>query len=209
MPRRGLSKNPDAPTGEWLDDFPGAPLSDEPPRQVFLDACAQIAAAMQEFGFKYAKDQQVCLREHHGFGNTIGFQSSRSNVRGLHVGLSIYASVSSEVLRAWQEARLPTGPVTRYFAGGMVHLLGDQYAMLQWELADPADRAATIADAISFIRETVIPYFTLFERPTALIRRLQDTEVPAFWLCPSVDFAHCFGDKQQAQQVLDLSLIHI
>jgi len=69
--------------------------------------------------------------------------------------------------------------------------------------ADPADRAATIADAVSFIHEEVIPYFALFERPTELINRLQNEELPGFWLCPSVDFAYCFGDKQQAQRVLN------
>jgi hypothetical protein len=203
MPRRFLYKNADTRTDEWNASFPSKPLSDEAPRQVFLDACAKVAAEMQQLGFKYTKAKQWCRREVHGFGNTIGFQSSHYNVRGANVQFAMYASVSSEILRAWQAERLPEKIDKPYFAGGMAHLLSKEYALLHWELADPADRAATIADVVAYIHETVLPYFALFEQPEKLIHQLQHAEVPALWLCESVDFAYCFGDKQRAQQVLN------
>ncbi len=203
MPRRTLYQSPKVQPDEWHRTWPSEPLSDEPPRAVYQNACAQIATAIAPLGFKYAKSKQECKRERLGFGNTISFQSSHSNVRGAHVQLWMHATVSSAVLQAWQAERLTVGMVRPVFAGGMVHLLGSRYAMLEWELADPGDRAATIADAVSFIHEEVIPYFALFERPTELIDYLQSKELPGLWLSESVDFAYCFGDKQKAQGVLN------
>jgi len=204
MPRQTLYKPPHPQLEEWPPARSDHLLhSDEPARDVYLDSCAQIAAAVAPHGFKYTESKQRCHREHRGFGNTINFQSSRYNASGRHVQLWMHATVSSHVLQAWRAERLPAELSTEYLAGGMVHLLGTRYAFVQWELADPADRAATIADAVSFIHDEVLPYFSLFEEPATLIARLMDQTLPGLDLRPSVEFAYCYGSKEQAQLVLD------
>lgn len=84
-----------------------------------------------------------------------------------------------------------------------MHLLGTKYALVQWELADPKDRHATIDDAVEFIHGEVLPYFSLFNDVAGLIASLAAQAVPAFDLVPSVEFAYCFGGQVQAQAVLD------
>ena len=169
MSRPTLYKSPHPQAEAWPPARSGhLPLCDEPARDVYLASCAQVAAAMVALGFKYAKSKQRCHREHYGFGNTIMFQSSHHNTSGRHVQLWMHATISSRALQSWRAERLPTGFVTEHVAGGMVHLLGSRFALVQWELADPADRATTVADAISFIHGEVLPYFALFEEPATL-----------------------------------------
>lgn len=85
----------------------------------------------------------------------------------------------------------------------MVHRLSGTKAMVEWELAEPSDRERTIEDAIAFIRTDVLPYFEQFERPSELTEKLAESEVGAFDLAPSIEFALCFGGAARAQAVLD------
>jgi hypothetical protein len=139
----------------------------------------------------------------HRFTNAIAFQSSHYNVSGRHVQLWMHATVASEELRAWRTQRLAPELATEHIAGGLVHLLTTRFALLQWELADPRDRKATIADALEFIRSEVLPYFKRFENIDTLLSELAASAVPAFDLVPSVEFSYCFGGHSQAQATLD------
>ena len=175
----------------------------ESPREVYLSACAQISAGISAEGFRYVRSAQQCKREVAAFAQQISFQSSHNNVAGVHVRLWMHATASSKQLQAWRAARGHSQPVSSHVAGGMVHRLNGTRAMVEWELADPSDRNATIEDAVAFIHTDVLPYFRQFERPSELIDSLAESEVGAFDLVPSVEFALCFGDAVRAQAVLD------
>jgi len=207
MARQTLYKLPHDQTEPWPPIERQGPMSNEPAREVFREGCAQIALALQSQGFKYFKGKQCCTREHCGFSNEIWFQSSRYNSSGWHVQLSMHAAVSSKRLQAWRVERLPNYVPTAHVAGGMVHLLGNKFALVQWELADPEDREATVLDALSFINSEVMPYFVLFEDPASLIQTLTVEALPALELVASVEFAYCYAGRDQAQAVLSRFVI--
>jgi hypothetical protein len=115
----------------------------------------------------------------------------------------MHATVYSKALKAWRSERLPEALHSEVLAGGMVHLLGPRYALVQWELADPKDREATIVDALSFIQQEVLPYFDLFLDPEALIDSLAKHPLDGLDLRSSVEFSYCYGGKTHAQRTLD------
>jgi hypothetical protein len=178
-------------------------LSAESSKEVYKNSCVAIASALEPLNFKYTKTKQRCSVSDEFFRYDIAFQSSRYNASGRHVQLWMHATVSSQSLREWRALRLPADLCTDHVAGGMVHRLGTKFSYVQWELADPADREETVSDAIQFIHNEVLPYFSLFNNRSSLIAMLTDNELPAFDLVPSVEFAYCFGDKAAAQMVLD------
>lgn len=75
--------------------------------------------------------------------------------------------------------------------------------MIQWELADPADREETLQDATRFIETDVLPYFERFEDVDALLADLSVSAIPALDLVPSVEFSYRFGGRAHAQATLD------
>ena len=182
--------------------FAGTPPGTESAREVYLSACAEIGSALQPLGFKYTKSAQRCVRKVEPFSYTVSFQSSHNNVSGHHVRLWTHGVVRSKALESWRAERLPENLVSDYVAGGMVHRLSGVHSMVEWELADPDTRAGTIADIVTFVGADVLPYFKLFERPADVIARLAITEIPAFDLRPSVEFAMCFGSPRDGQAVL-------
>jgi hypothetical protein len=204
MPRRTLYKSPHPQTEPWPPEAPRPGLlSDEPAREVYKAACAAIGQALEPLGFRYIKSKQRCVAKGSRFTKEIAFQSSHHNVSGRHVQLWMYAAIDSHELQAWRAARFPQEPASAYVAGGMVHLLGTRFAFVEWELADPRDREETIQDAIAFIHSDVLPYFEKFDVVDALLAELARSEVPGFFLMPSVEFSYCFGGPAQAQATLD------
>jgi hypothetical protein len=203
MARQTLYQLPHPQLEDWPPPGPSEPLSDEAPRTVFLDACERLAAALAAHGFKYSKSKQRCQRGRGDFTNSVAFQSSHHNVAGRHVQLWMHANVYSKALKAWRSERLPETLHSDALAGGMVHLLGSRYALVQWELADPRDRDATIADAFSFIQQEVFPYFDLFLAPKSLVARLTKQPLEGLDLRSSVEFSYCYGGKDEARLTLD------
>ncbi len=204
MPRQTLYKPPNPQVEPWPPEWPTDHLySDEPAKDVFSRSCLAIAEALEQHGYRYRKSQNRCTRSDGSFEYEIRFQSSHYNAYGRHFQIWMHAKVSSKELLQWRGSRLQPEHCTDYVAGGMVHLLGTRFALVQWELADPTDRSATISDAIAFLRSEVEPYFDLFREPATLIPSLAHSFVPAFDLLGSVEYSYCFGGKSQAQQVLD------
>lgn len=204
MPRQTLFNRPELQSEPWPPQPLGCGLlSDEPARGVYKTSCLQIGDALVPHGFKYIRSRQCCTAKPDRFVNEIAFRSSHFNVSGQHVQLWMYATVASPELQAWRAERLPPERATAHVAGGMVHLLGTEFAWLQWELANPSDRQDTIQDAIAFIQANVLPYFGKFEDTASLLRELASAEVPAFDLVSAVEFSYCFGGKRHAQSTLD------
>ncbi len=204
MARQTLYKSSTKQNEPWPPDWPhDGLLSLEPSKEVYKSACAQIANALLTLDFKYIKSKQRCIRKSGLFREEIYLQSSHFNTSGRHVQLWMHATVASDTLKEWRAAHVPAAMCTDHVAGGMVHRLGTNFALVQWELADPADRDKTIADAIQFIHEHVLPYFAMFDHPETLVGTLAQREIPAFDLIPSVEFAYCFAGKNSAQAVLD------
>ncbi len=175
----------------------------EPAREVFLTACQNIASELSESGFGYSKSGGRCKRKCGDLSHIVAFQSSHYNASGLHVVLWLHARVGSRRLAAWRKEHASPRATGPYFAGGMVHLLTKDYAMLEWELADPADRAETIVDALEFTHGTVLPYLDRFNSEARVLELISVGEVLAFDMIDMVEIALCFGDRKLASTVFD------
>lgn len=181
----------------------GKPEGAEDSRIVYLSSCEAIASNFASLGFRFAKSGPHFSRVEEPFTYQVSFQSSHNNVPGRHVQLWMHATVKSKKLKAWRESRLSASSVNDFVAGGMVHRLRMEHAMVEWELADPKSRPSVIADAVAFVKSDVLPYFAQFSDIGALIDNLSHREIPAFDLCPSVEFAICFGDTESGRRVLE------
>jgi hypothetical protein len=175
----------------------------EPSRDVYLNACRQIAEAFAGDGYKFAKSGPHFTKKDDPFIYCVSSQSSHNNIPGQHVVLWMHAWVRSPKLANWRRRQPHPHRDDDYVAGGMVHLLNRKHAMIEWELADISTRKATIEDAVRFVRSDVFPYFQKFSDPTALILELHTKNVAEFGVASSVEFALCFGSPEQAQRILD------
>ena len=180
-----------------------SPGATEPPRDIYLTACRQIAEAFVGDGYRFAKSGPHFTKRGDPCSYHVSFQSSVNNIPGQHVVLWMHANVRSLKLRDWRRQQAHPHRDDDWVAGGMVHLLNRKHAMIEWELADPSRRGATIEDAIQFVRTEVFSYFRKFGDPPALIEELCTKDVNAFGVASSVEFALCFGSREQAQRILD------
>lgn len=175
----------------------------EDPRSVYLAACPSIAADFLQDGYKYARSGPHFSRKGSPFSFRISFQSSHHNVPGEHVALSLAGRVTSGGLKAWRTRQATAHRKDDWVAGGMGHLLGTSLAYVEWDLANAAERAATIADLKRFVREVVMTYFARFSDPGQVIKELTCGEMPAMELACAIEFALCFGTFGDAQRILD------
>ena len=206
MARQTLYRSPHPQVDEWPPRWPEEPLSDEKARDVFLSACAAIARNLADGGFRYMRSSQKCRRSCGAFVHSIAFQSSGRNYSGHHVQLWMHAVVSSPDLKAWRAVALPEKAGVDYVAGGMVHLITPECALVQWELADPRDRAETIEDATAFIRDRVLPFFANFDEPSCLVQTLSERDIPGLDIVRAIEVALGFEGASAAQRVLDRCL---
>lgn len=179
--------------------FAGTRAGLEAPRDVYVAACASIAAHLQEsFGFRFAKSGPHSRKQSGDFTFQISFQSSHHNIAGEHVSLSIHANVWSARLKKWRrEQRFPSS--FDYVAGGQIGNLQDDHRWLEWELADPDTRDETIRDALRAIEELAFPYFTKFENLPVLFQLLVAKDLPAMTIDRVVEFLVCFADQPTAR----------
>lgn len=175
----------------------------EDSRDVYLAACSSISQVLVAHGFRYAKSGPHASSTRGMFAYKVSFQSSHNNIAGRHVRLWMHATVRSKELKAWRGAQSTSTSASDFVAGGMAHLLKNEHAMVEWELADPTTRATEIADAVAFIQSDVLPYFAQFDTPEHVITTLRQRAIPAFGLQASVEFALCFGEREHASAILD------
>jgi hypothetical protein len=189
----------DAALARHSGTAPGA----EKPRDVYLDACSRIGAALLSDGFRYLRSKQQLIRDVGRFAHNVSFQSSHDNIAGRHIALWMYAGVRCSALAEWRKIQPHPLRQDDWVAGGMVHLLEMKDAMLEWELANPDQRHRTIDDAVDFIRSVVEPYLNQFDDPELVLSAVQEHPINAFSVGDEIEFACCFGGAGAAQRVLD------
>lgn len=179
--------------------FGGQASSAEPPREVFLAGCQQIADAFAADGFVYARSSQKLTRKTSDFSFRILFQSSHHNIAGELVALWIHAHVDSKRIGAWNNAR-PRPSKSDGVGGGQIGNLLPAASWMEWNLADGANRAAVLSDAVATIRRVVLPFFALFDDVPALCERLVNEDVPGMdVLGPPIEFLLYFADRPRAE----------
>lgn len=170
----------------------------EPPRKVYLTACAQIASVFIPLGYKYAKNGPHTRRQNGDFVFQISFQSSHNNVAGEYIALWIHTHVLSQRLRNWREQQTHAMRSTDYVAGGQIGNLVQDHSWMEWNLADPQQRKNTVADAVDTIKQLALPFFEQFEDLDVLINSLQTEPLPAMDILSAIEFLLCFKDVVSA-----------
>jgi hypothetical protein len=168
-------------------------------REIYLDACAQIGATLAQRAFKYAKSGPHALRAHGDFTFRISFQSSVRNVAGQNVALWIHAIVRSKRLSLWRTTQPRSIRADDWVAGGQIGNLQHPPHWIDFNLAEPASRPATIANASSTIEHVALPFFASFEDVSGLCERLVTDDVPGLDAPLALEFLLCFGNKAQAE----------
>ena len=172
------------------------------PREIFLDGCAQIGAALASHGFKYAKSGPHAKRTHGDFTFGIYFQSSVHNSAGANVALWIYAIIRSKRLLAWRAAQPHPLRTDDWVAGGQIGNLRTPHHWLDINLADAASRPATISSAVAAITDFALPLFAAFEDVPALCERLVASDIPGMEIPLAVEFLLCFCTHSAAEASL-------
>jgi hypothetical protein len=138
----------------------------ERPREVFLDAVRQLAMPLKELGFAYARSGPHASLRRGPVLAKVSFGSSHLNIPGELVNLHMGVGIHDRALGAWRkeqgQPRRTDDVVSTKHLG---HLLRPP-VWLEWNLANPKQRAATIADAATSLRHHGLPFL---ERITRLL----------------------------------------
>lgn len=176
---------------------------DERSGDVYRESCARIADAFASDGFSYAKSGPHMSKRSGSFKHLIVFQTGFHNVHDEHVALRVAANVRSPVLKKWRAEQSNPCRTDDWVAGGLVHRLSGENTYVEWDLANRTSRSRTTADVIAYLRAVVLPYFARFSDPAAVVKALRTTEIPAFDLNDSVEFALCFGGREDAKRIIE------
>jgi hypothetical protein len=171
-------------------------------REIYLDACAQIGAALAMRGFKYAKSGPHAKRSHGDFSFGIYFQSSVHNSAGSKVALWIHANVRSKRLSLWRATKPHFLRSGDWVAGGQLGNLRTPTRWLDINLADADFRSAAISVAIEAIQELGLPLFAAFEDVPALCQRVLTDDVPGIEPPVAVELLLCFSTLAAASDFL-------
>jgi hypothetical protein len=182
--------------------FAGTDPTAEKPRDVYVAACAAIAHSLVPDGFRYLKSKQVLDRPVGAFVHHVSFQSSRNNIAGQSVVMWIYANVRCKELATWRSRQSTPLRTDDWVAGGMVHLLTREHAMIEWQLADPTSRSDAIANAQEFVKTIVLEYFALFADPQRTVVELLKAPINAFSIGDQIEFVLCFAGSREASRIL-------
>lgn len=182
--------------------FSGKNESEEHSHDVYAESCSKIASCFVDDGFKYAKSGPHFSKKLDIWKYQVGFHTSHHNIPGEHVALCMYANVRCSQLKKWRLDQPNPYRSDDWVAGGMVHLLNTDKAFIEWELADPQVREDVIADAVSFVRTIVLPYFAFFEDSDQLIAEVIKRDIPEFTIGCIVEFALCNDKRDAAQSAL-------
>lgn len=149
----------------------------EKPRDVILGACEAISAQLKADGFAFLKSGPKLKRAEGGLIFTIYFQSDRNNMAGRRAAIWIHGGVHSVALANWRRVHpLPWreggGPDAGLVTGGQIGNLTLEPSWLEWDFADKSRRDDEIDDAISSIRQILLPFFALFHDPEHAIETL-------------------------------------
>jgi len=170
----------------------------ERPRDVFANACAQIAARLSDAGFRFAKSGPHATRKSGDFTFKVAFQSSHRNAAGAIVKLWIDGKVFSKKIEAWRK-NYPLLDGADYVAGCQVGNLTDQTIFNDWNLADPASRPSAIENATQTVLSVALPYFSQFEDLDGLIAKAQANDIPSMTIDRVVEFLICFANPLAAK----------
>lgn len=149
----------------------------ERPRDVFQNACGEIASALDENGFKYARSVPHAVKRTGPWKFIVSFQSGR-----IGTDFSIHYAVQNNEYSEWHSK---FGPMPWFSATAITQMnVGFLTPIRNWmtiDVENPTTRRATIVSALSTVRDFALPFFDLFADPSEFARSLVTTPHPGFF----------------------------
>lgn len=148
------------------------PVNDsiQKPHDVFMVAAETLAESLKPSGFRFLKSGPSAVRMRNGRREEIWFDSSRHNVRGQYVQLATGILVRDEFHRRWQADVGSPFAHEAVFGGNIGNV--DNGGYVTWDIASDIDRPAVLAEVAERIRSVALPFFDLFDYPSALMNRI-------------------------------------
>lgn len=194
-------------------------------RNIYNAACARIASALAQDGFKYRPSKHSLVRRDDDLTREITFQSSFRNftVPGRGDGdlqrsvslpltgetaafgsitLIAHALVYSESFKQWRAAQKQPLGTDKLITAGQIGNLQARPRWLEFNLANPNKRDRVISDVIELIRTVALPYLECFCNPQEVIVGLIDGTMPWGWEPSALEYVVCFGTPSQARELL-------
>ena len=150
----------------------------EKPKEVILAACAAIGDRLKTDGFEFHKSGPKLKRTAGDLTFEITFRSDRHNVAGRRAAVWIYANIISAKYANWarkhphpwiRDLALRQGRYSGMIFGSQIGNLAAQQRLMEWDFADASCRMEEIEDAAAAIRETILPYISLFGAPAKAV----------------------------------------
>jgi hypothetical protein len=148
----------------------------ERPRDVFQNACGEIASALEENGFKYARSVPHATKRNGPWKFIVSFQSGR-----IGTDFSIHYAVHNNDYLDWLRQ---FGPMTWHSGLVTAMNVGFLTPIRNWmtvDIENPTTRQATITNALATVRDFALPFFDLFADPADFARSLVTTPHPGFF----------------------------
>jgi hypothetical protein len=177
----------------------------ERPGDVAFGVFAQVASDLAREGFASLAKGRRLVRRAGDLTYEVSFQSDRNNIAGKRVAVWAHALVASRSLAQWRKQHGSAwGKLSIYsggFAGGQIGNLRQPHSWMEWDFADPADRAATVADLLGAIRQIILPFFEQYRDASSALDAIVQDDGVSLWLSPAIEFAHLHFGREGAERV--------
>lgn len=178
---------------------------DRPPKEIYSDACKEIALHFEKQGFSFTKSSR-CLKKtstNQDFQYIIEFGTTRTNQRKEIVKMDIYVSIKSrkikdyreKIINAYPEKKIgkPDNLVTQIGLGYLTK--ENSFLAGSWNLIK-----TNPASIINTIEKNALPSFEKFENiENLLITIAEEGKIKEFMFEHQIlDFLMCFGNEKYA-----------
>ncbi len=186
---------------------------DRPPKEIFNDACKEIALNLKKQGFSFSKSGRYIKKTsaNEDFQYIIEFRTTRTNQRKEIVSMDIYVSVKSKKIKdyrkkyidAYPEKKLgkPEDLVTQIGLGYLTK--ENSFLAGSWNLVKTNPELI-----INIIENNALPSFEKFDNiENLLIEIAQKGKIKEFMFeHHTLDFLMCFGNEKYAYDGLVIML---
>jgi hypothetical protein len=180
--------------------FQPVPPGTERVADVLATSCAAVAKAFAESGFRWSKSGLRFSRKIGPFTHIVSFRADGDNHSGSHVGLSMYAQVTSRDLARWREANGVTTEANVWIS--QVGYLSPTHEYIKWQLVDPSSRPVEIESMISTVIRLAMPAFETCSSMERLSTHLLDSREITSQGDWAIDIALWVGNKAAAEHLV-------
>ena len=199
-------------------------------RQIFLEACQNVAAALEPEGFKWRKSTTDLVRKERDLKFIVRFQSSTRNalvepktitrasifakltgkIGELYsfgsVAFIAHVAVEDERIGRWRNSLSRAVCTGGLIASTNIGYLAPQNTWLEVNLAPPRARDKRIREVNELIRGPGLRYFKQFDRPHEIVERLKSDRFPGMLEFGEVEYAVFHGSVESGRAVLERCL---